>query len=69
MSISEFKDGLISGANFCVEFQAILKDKEIDLKALEDLLNECEIKGDPDFRGAKYAYKYEDPENYISVMG
>lgn len=69
MSISKNEDGLISGANFCVEFQAILKDKEIDTKALEELLKKDNIKDDPDFRGAQYSYKYEDPKNYISVMG
>lgn len=69
MSISENEDGLISGANFSVEFQARLKDKEIDTKALEELLNKDNIKSDPDFRGAQYSYKYEDSKNYISVMG
>ena len=68
MSISENEDGLISGANFSVEFQARLKDKEIDLKALEDLLKKDD-RSDPDFRGAQYSYKYEDSKNYISVMG
>jgi hypothetical protein len=62
------ENGLISGSNRNVEFQAILKVPSIDLTSIP-----CEEDGDDqdhDFRGAPYSYLYEDDDsNYLRAMG
>lgn len=61
-------DGLISGSNRNVEFQAVLNVPSLDLTPIT--YPEDGDDQDHDFRGAPYSYKYEDDEgNFISAMG
>lgn len=61
-------DGLISGSNRNVEFQAILNVPSLDLTPIT--YPEEGDDQDHDFRGAPYSYKYEDDDgNYIGAMG
>lgn len=62
------KDGLISGSNRNVEFQAILNVPSLDLTPINVPEERDDL--DHDFRGAPYSYKYEDDDgNYIGAMG
>ncbi len=62
------KEGLITGSNRNVEFQAILNVPSLDLTPIN--VSEEGDDLDHDFRGAPYSYKYEDDKgNYIGAMG
>lgn len=68
MNVTKYEDGLISGSNRNVEFQAVLNVESLDL--LQILYPEEGDDLDHDFRGAPYSYKYEDDKgNYIGAMG
>lgn len=68
MNVTQYEDGLISGSNRNVEFQAVLNDPSLDLTPITYQEDGDEI--DHDFRGAPYSYKYEDDKgNYIGAMG
>lgn len=62
------EDGLISGSNRNVEFQAVLNVPSLDLTPITYHEDGDDL--DHDFRGAPYSYKYEDDDgNFIVAMG
>ena len=68
MNVTQYEDGLISGSNRNVEFQAVLNEPSLDLTLINVPEEGDDL--DHDFRGAPYSYKYEDDEgNYIGAMG